>query len=738
MKKIITIIFLINSLFICSSEIFAQNRSHTTKRPNNQINNYPNHHSGHTPNNNSNHPSAPQLPQPPAPPAPPVLPPPPPMRQDFNTNAMSMNIGQLQFNGINLSANSGAMAEGSSLEIKQLDRNAALAEIYTNCKSNRFIAVGDLYEIKAAGMNQYSALPIKYVLMAKGNVPNDSRLFMLARLGSEIYFIPAKTTMNYGMVIGEVNSCAIYDKVSLIADTSYSRNYIKSFMLACELNSQNKPSNPYYATLSDNDGFPVSAHIFPQSRNKSSFSYEALTIIQPGTSSSLNLYKALPHEKVFVQSIPFTPASNYYFCKIDLSNFEQYYDNSSLSYVVWIGFDNTNIEDIPNALIFRATCCDEEGVYYSTEDQLVYVALPEDNYNSPFSGGNGTSSNPFVITSVSQLDKVRDYKRRFFKLGCDLDVGSYQGRDWLSIGDDENPFNGMFDGNSKTIRNLYINQPEESYQGLFGCIKNGSVRNLKIQVSPSGIIGDSYVGALAGYCSNSRIFQCYSNGVIQGKNCIGGLIGYAVNNTSVRKSISDFVTNTNVDNATIGGLIGYGEDSTVTDCYANTNIVSSGERCSVGGIVAQGERIKLQNCYSTGIIKAGRKGYAGGLSGYMNGCETKGCIAINSRIEGENQGRLAGSSRSSSFIRCYAWEFIRDRNNKNYSEGGFGANEGTKEGRNGESISKGSFYGSSTRNKFWTVNKKVGFNLSSWVFNSGYNLPQLRGMPSIPNPDYLR
>ena len=735
MKKIITFLFLINALFICSNSVWAQNHRHTSQKTTNQTKNYPSHHSNHYPNQQPR-PTTPQQPQPPVPPVPP--PPAPPMRQDFNTNAMSMNIGQLQFNGINLSAESGAMAEGSSMEIKQLDRNAAISEIFTNCKSNRFVAVGDLYEIKTTGMNQYSALPIKYVLMAKGNVPNDSRLFMLARLGSEIYFIPAKSTMNYGMVIGEINSCAIYDKIALIADTSYSKNYVKSFMLACELDSQNKPSNPYYATLSDDDGFGISAHIFPQTRRTSSFSNQTMTIIQPSTSVSLSLYKSVDQEKVFVQSIPFTLANSYSFCKIDLRNFEHYYDNNSISYVTWIGFENTNIEDIPNALIFRATCCDEEGVYYSTEDQLVYVALPEDNYNSPFSGGNGTSSNPFVITSVKQLDKVRDYKRRYFRLGCDLDVGSYQNSDWLAIGDDEAPFNGFFDGNSKTIRNLYINQPLEKYQGLFGCIKNGSVRNLKIQVSLNGIIGDSYVGALAGYCSNARIFQCYSNGVIQGNNCIGGLVGYAVNNTSIRKSISDFVANTNVENATIGGLVGYAEDSTITDSYTNTNIVSSGERCSVGGLVAQGERVKLQNCYSTGIIRAGKKSYAGGLSGYMNGCETKGCIAINSRIEGENQGRLAGSSRSSSFIRCYAWEFIRDRNNKYYSEGGFGANEGTKEGRNGESISKGSFYGSNTRNKFWTVNKKVGFNLSSWVFNSGYNLPQLRGMPSIPNPDYLR
>ena len=154
--------------------------------------------------------------------------------------------------------------------------------------------------------------------------------------------------------------------------------------------------------------------------------------------------------------------------------------------------------------------------------------------------------------------------------------------------------------------------------------------------------------------------------------------------------------------------------------------------------MAQGEHLKLQNCYSTGTIKTGKTGYAGGLVGYMNNCETKGCIALHSRIEGENQGRLAGKARNSSFIRCYAWEYIRDRRNKYISENGFGGSNATSNDINGESVAKKSFYGSNTRNKFWTQNKKVGFNLNSWIFNSGYNLPQLRNMPSLANPDYLR
>lgn len=666
--------------------------------------------------------------------------PPPPriIRQDFYIGGTKINLGQLPLDGINLSADMNAMAEDSFIEIKRLDSNATISEIVLNCNRKRFIPVSDLYEIKTKNKEQFAALPIKYAIMANGDVPNGSRLFVLVKLGSEVYFIPANTTTTYGMVIAEINSCAIYDKIALIADTSYGINYIKSFMLSASLDSNNKPANPHYAELSDDDGFAISAHVFPEYGKSKDFSLPTMTIIQPKTSNSINLYKIEEKENVFVQSLPFTTDNSYSFCKIDLKNFEKYYDSYSLSYAIWFGFLDTNIEDIPRALIFRATCYDSEGVKYSTEDQLVYLAASLNGYKSPFSAGNGTCSDPYIINTVGQLDKVRDYKRRYFKLGSDLDLKSYQYRNWLSLGDNEEPFNGYFDGNNKTIYNLYINEPYENYQGLFGCIRNGSVRNLKVELSPEGIVCDTYCGALAGYCANARIYQCYSTGSIKANNYIGSLIGYTTNNTVIRKSISDFTIGSDIANITIGGLVGYAENTTITDCLVNTEITVSGLKSSIGGIIGQGEKLKLQNSYATGFLKAGKTSYAGGLVGYTNNSEIKGCIALNSSIAAEFQGRISGKAKNTAFIRCFAWDQIKDIDNEKISEGGFGGRNATKEGMNGESIGKGSFYGAKTRNKFWTLNKKIGFNLNSWVFNSGYNLPQLRSMPSLSDPDYLK
>lgn len=665
-------------------------------------------------------------------------PPFPPIIQDFPTSAIYMNLGAIPIDGINLSGDAKTMAEGSSISIVRAGLESAAAEVNLNSPSKRFMAVSDLYEIKVKGMNQYFALPVKYAILAKEPMPLGSRLFFLARLGSEVYFIPATTTNIYGMFIAEINSCAIYDKVALVADSTYYNNYMTSYFLSASLDSKNKPINPYHAKFEDSDGFGITAHIFPaKGRSNARFNSQSITIIQPGGSSSLSIYKYSNNEKIFVQNLPFISTNSYSFCQVDLANFERYYDDLSISHAMWLGFENTNIEDIPSALIFRATCRDSEGTRYATEDQLIHINTCANGYNSPFSGGNGSSSNPYIITNVSQLDKIRDYRRRFFRLNCDLDLNNYQAKDWLPLGDDKNPFDGFFDGNYKSIRNLKILNREEDYQGLFGCIKNGSIRNLSVDISPDGMSGKRYCGILAGFTTNTRIYQCYSSGNIKANNYAGGLIGYC-SNTSVRKSMSNTHLTSTADKATLGGLIGYAQDTTITDCHTTTEINASGEKASIGGIGAQMERVKLQNCYSTGILNGSRTSYTGGLAGYMNDCETKGSIALNKRINGKDIGRIAGTAKNSSFARCFAWNYIRDTNNKNLSEGGFGGTGSNKADKNGEDVAKNSFYGSKTRNKFWTQNKKLGFNLGSWIFNSGYNLPQLRHMPSLADPDYLK
>ena len=73
------------------------------------------------------------------------------------------------------------------------------------------------------------------------------------------------------------------------------------------------------------------------------------------------------------------------------------------------------------------------------------------------------------------------------------------GIDHAPIGANENhKFEGDFDGQFHTIKNLVINRPEDSYIGLFGWVRgNACIKNVIIDSSCS-FTGNNYVGALIG------------------------------------------------------------------------------------------------------------------------------------------------------------------------------------------------------------------------------------------------
>jgi hypothetical protein len=66
---------------------------------------------------------------------------------------------------------------------------------------------------------------------------------------------------------------------------------------------------------------------------------------------------------------------------------------------------------------------------------------------------------------------------------------------------DNGPFSGTFDGNGYTIRNLYINRPEEDYVGLFGHVTGGNQYRSVIKnfaVEDANIKGRKCVGIILG------------------------------------------------------------------------------------------------------------------------------------------------------------------------------------------------------------------------------------------------
>ena len=102
---------------------------------------------------------------------------------------------------------------------------------------------------------------------------------------------------------------------------------------------------------------------------------------------------------------------------------------------------------------------------------------------------------------------------------------------------------------------------------------------------------DNYVGGLIGYEQKSTISNCYATGAVTGDASIGGLIGI-----SDAATIDDcFSTGAPTGNLHVGGLIGE-HSSTVTNCFWDTE--TSGTETSSAGTGKTTAQMKLIATFS--------------------------------------------------------------------------------------------------------------------------------------------
>ena len=135
--------------------------------------------------------------------------------------------------------------------------------------------------------------------------------------------------------------------------------------------------------------------------------------------------------------------------------------------------------------------------------------------------GSGTANDPYLISSITAFTFLaeqvntwpgKSFEGEYFVLTEDLDLGKHF---WIPAGSEAHqPFRGVFDGNGKVIRNLYIGSAEAdnvfAATGLFGHLGNGAkIENLTIDggsITGGGRETVSRTGGLAGYlrCSVSE------------------------------------------------------------------------------------------------------------------------------------------------------------------------------------------------------------------------------------------
>ncbi len=230
--------------------------------------------------------------------------------------------------------------------------------------------------------------------------------------------------------------------------------------------------------------------------------------------------------------------------------------------------------------------------------------------NSPFEGGNGSEEFPYMVSTVEQLQEVRNYPNRNFIQLNNIDASETKnwngGEGFAPIGDDVIIFTGSYNGNNYTISNLFINRHERRV-GLFGQTQSAKLESIQLQnVNIASTRGVSNSGGLVGNSgSNTKIYNCHVSGVLNGTLSLGGLVG--ANWGEISKSSSEIEIN--ASNTVIGGLVGR-NNGEINLSFAIGSVNSP--RHQVGGLIGE-NRGSIYNSYS--VVEVSGDEEVGGFIG---------------------------------------------------------------------------------------------------------------------------
>ena len=260
--------------------------------------------------------------------------------------------------------------------------------------------------------------------------------------------------------------------------------------------------------------------------------------------------------------------------------------------------------------------------------------------------GKGTEAEPFVLKTAEHLAWFRDYVNEGHPSACakiaddveEIDMSTVCHKadiekqvtelSWTPIGNSDNMYQGTFDGNGKTISNLYINATSGD-AGFFGFAGNGSIKNITFDNAKVNSTGNN-TGILAGYdgyciieniktlekCSVEgienvggiagstigNIINCENHAMVMGASCVGGIVGYYDGSYRSITSCANygFVTGSA---ANVGGMVGYfiASPGTIQNCANYGDITGTS---NVGNLIGNAQSCNLNNVLGTGNVTA--------------------------------------------------------------------------------------------------------------------------------------
>ncbi len=306
-----------------------------------------------------------------------------------------------------------------------------------------------------------------------------------------------------------------------------------------------------------------------------------------------------------------------------------------------------------------------------------------------FSGGNGSSTDPYKIANKADLDAVHNNLSAHYELINSIDLTGHEypqsviayGMSYAQEqGVSGNAFSGSFNGNGYSIIALTVNAPTVDCIALFGGVSQGA-RVYNLNLVNASIEGYDVVAALA--ASNGGVISdCSVSGSVDGNDRVGGLTGAVLgpkfsNQSAIQNSnssatvhgryyvgglsghsgglVSDSFSTGNVTaEYEVGGLIGLvGGNGRTVNCHA-TGVVIATDNC-VGGLIGCNYGNLVENCYAQCQITA-YDYYGGGLIGWNdNDGLVKECFATGDlTCHYGYSGGLIGCDQYGTVVNCYA------------------------------------------------------------------------------------
>ena len=302
-------------------------------------------------------------------------------------------------------------------------------------------------------------------------------------------------------------------------------------------------------------------------------------------------------------------------------------------------------------------------------------------YAGLFSGGTGTSGDPYLIANARDFKHISTYcaadatygsldddhfRAAFYRQTANIDFKDADLSDYM-IGGASTPFTGTYNGQyneqNYTLSNFTISGTPSGNEGVapFKAVDGAVLQN--ISISNATVSGGKFTAGLVGYATGAglTIQNCsISSSEISGSGdygaagLIGGLYAGTVSSCS-GTNLTIGATNASGNKRYYGGLISYARGETnVSGCSLKGTTTVNGTPAYFGGIVGQtnaDNTVTISACHNRSVI-SGVGNFAGGIVGLKNVGSVQGCTNDGSVGGAQYVGGIVARNAGGSVIDC--------------------------------------------------------------------------------------